>query len=86
LFSTAIFELFCGIFRCLATVGEGKIIRLGPFGSSKPEFRPSVARWPKFRPKSSQGAGEKLSWTEEFMAEVWPNLLKETEKGPQKIL
>jgi hypothetical protein len=29
----------------------------------------SVARWPKFQPKSSKGAGEKKSWLEDFVAE-----------------
>jgi hypothetical protein len=29
----------------------------------------SVARWPKFQPKSSQEAGEKKSLPEEFLAE-----------------
>jgi hypothetical protein len=49
----------------------------------------SVARWRKFRPKSSKGAGNKKSWPEEFMAEFWPNfgriLAKVVEKGPKKI-
>jgi hypothetical protein len=43
----------------------------------------SVARWPKFRPKSSKGAEEKKSWLEEFVAEFWPNF---AEKGPKKFL
>jgi hypothetical protein len=45
----------------------------------------SVARWPKFQPKSSKGAGEKKkkSWLEEFGSELWPNF---AEKGPKKIL
>jgi hypothetical protein len=48
----------------------------------------SVARWPKFRPKRSKGAVEKLSWPEEFMAEFWPNfgriLPKVAEKGAEE--
>ncbi len=30
----------------------------------------SVARWPKFRQKSSKGAGKKKSWQDEFMANL----------------
>ncbi len=44
----------------------------------------SVARWPKFRPKSSKGAGKKKSWLEEFMAEFWPNFTKSGRKGAEK--
>jgi hypothetical protein len=40
----------------------------------------SVARWPKFRPKISKEAGEKLSWPEEFVAEFWPNITKSGRK------
>ncbi len=32
----------------------------------------SVARWPKFWPKSSKEAGEKKSWPEEFVVKFWP--------------
>ncbi len=45
----------------------------------------SVARWPKFRPKSSKGAGEKKIWPEEFMAELWPNFVKTGRKGAEEI-
>ena len=50
----------------------------------------SVARWQKFRPKSSKGAAEKKSWPKEIVAEFWLILPKSgrkgaAEKGPQKI-
>jgi hypothetical protein len=31
--------------------------------------------------KSSEGAGEKLSWPEEFVAEFWKNFTKSGRKG-----
>jgi hypothetical protein len=52
-------------------------------GLSVPEH--SVARWPKFRPKSSKGAGEKKIWPEEFMAELWPNFVKSGRKVAEEI-
>jgi hypothetical protein len=42
----------------------------------------SFARWPKFRTKSSKGAGEKKSWSEEFVAKFWQNF---AEKGLKKF-
>ncbi len=36
----------------------------------------SVARWPKFWPKSSKGARENKLWPEEFVAENWPNFFQ----------
>ncbi len=36
----------------------------------------SVARWPKFRPKSSKGAEKEKIWPEELVAEFWPNFTK----------
>ena len=45
----------------------------------------NVARWPKFWPKSSKGAGEKKIWPEEFMAELWPNFVKSGRKGAEEI-
>jgi hypothetical protein len=44
----------------------------------------NVARWPKFRPKSSKGAGEKISWPEEFVAEFWPNFTESGRKGAEE--
>ncbi len=44
----------------------------------------SVPRWSKFRPKSTNGAGEKESWPEEFVAEFWPNFTKSGRKGAGK--
>ncbi len=41
----------------------------------------SVARWQKFRPKSSKGATEKKSWPKEFVAEFWLILPKSGRKG-----
>jgi hypothetical protein len=41
----------------------------------------NVARWPKFRPKSSKEAGEKESWLVESVAEFWPNFVKGGRKG-----
>ena len=41
----------------------------------------SVARWQKFRPKSSKGAAEKKSWPKEFVAEFWLILPKSGRKG-----
>ncbi len=35
-----------------------------------------VAKWPKFRLKSSKGAGEKKCWPEEFVAKNWPNFFQ----------
>jgi len=40
----------------------------------------SVARWQKFRPKSSKGAAEKKSWLKEFVAEFWLNFTKKWQK------
>jgi hypothetical protein len=40
----------------------------------------------KFRPKSLKGAGEKLSWPEEIVAEFWPNFTKNDRKGSENIL
>jgi hypothetical protein len=42
----------------------------------------SVARWLKFWPKCSKGAGEKKCWPEEFVAEFWQNF---AEKGLKKF-
>jgi hypothetical protein len=44
----------------------------------------SVARWPKFRQNSSQGAGEKKSRPEEFLAEFWPNFTRSGRKGAKE--
>jgi hypothetical protein len=41
----------------------------------------SVARWQKFRPKSSKGAADKKSWPKEFVAEFWLILPKRGRKG-----
>jgi hypothetical protein len=40
----------------------------------------SVARWQKYRPKSSKGAAEKKSWPKEFVAEFWLILPKSGRK------
>jgi hypothetical protein len=40
----------------------------------------SIARWPKFRPKSSKGAGEKKCWPEELVAEFWPKFAEKRAK------
>ena len=50
------------------------ICRTGPAGSE--EILSSVARWQKFRPKSSKGATEK-----KFLAEFWLILPKTGRKG-----
>jgi hypothetical protein len=41
---------------------------------------PGVARWQKFRLKSSKGAAEKKSWLKEFVAEFWLNFTKKWQK------
>ncbi len=51
---------------CLGEKQEGHK-RLNMYGKK------SVARWPKFWPKNSKGAGEKLSRPEEFVAKSLPN-------------
>jgi hypothetical protein len=45
------------------------------------EVGTSVARWQKFRPKSSKGAAENKSWQKEFVAEFWLILPKSGRKG-----
>ncbi len=50
------------------------ICRTGPTGSE--EILSSVARWQKFRPKSSKGAAEK-----KIVAEFWLSLPKTGRKG-----
>jgi hypothetical protein len=46
----------------------------------------SVARWQKFRPKSSKGAAEKKSWPKEFAAEFWLNFTKKWQiRGHRKF-
>jgi hypothetical protein len=44
----------------------------------------SCCQRPKFRPKSSKGAGEK-SWLEEVMANFGQILPEVEQKGPKKI-
>ncbi len=70
--------------------GERGQLLNGPSPSAHPRLpigqllngpSPSVARWQKFRPKSSKGAAEKKSWPKEFVAEFWLILPKSGRKG-----